>query len=167
MAVLVGNDQLRRPYLVSRIAGLRLSGDRLRQRARQLGRCLSVARYSSYAALQKQIMRDLSLRSPKARRGKLVAHMSAGLSLASKPQKSVSLITWWDATSLFAQALGLLQEMLIKRNWLFGTTSFHGAAPFRERKAGAQSGVLITDKSQVPGGDGPSWQRPGQCVGQY
>jgi hypothetical protein len=56
----------------------------------------------------------------------------------------------------------LLRQTPIELVRLFEMASFHGAAPFRQRKAGAQLGVLIADNSHGPGGDIQAyigWQR--------
>jgi hypothetical protein len=54
----------------------------------------------------------------------------------------------------FAQTLGLFRKALVEGIDLLETEAFcHGAAPFRWRKAGAATGVLITDRYQEPCSD--------------
>jgi hypothetical protein len=56
-------------------------------------------------------------------------------------------------SGFLAQALRLLGQSHFKILGLLETASLHCVAPFRERKAGAQPGDLITDRGQVPRGD--------------
>ena len=79
--------------------------------------------------------------------------MRGGFRLPGEPDQSITGNTWRGSPRFLSKALRLLRHTLIELGWLFERGSFHSAAPFRQRKAGAQLSVLIADKSHGSGGD--------------
>lgn len=88
-----------------------------------------------------------------AGRGEPFVHARGGFRLPGEPDQSITGNTWRGSSRFLSKALRLLRQTPIELVRLFEMASFHGAAPFRQRKAGAQLGVLIADKSHGPGGD--------------
>jgi hypothetical protein len=69
-------------------------------------------------------------------------------------KKLLALNSWRGALGLFPEALHRFRKALVEGIDLFVRATLHVAAPFRERKAGAQLAFSVTDKSHVPSGDG-------------
>jgi hypothetical protein len=67
--------------------------------------------------------------------------------------KPVALHSRWGASGFFPQTLGFFQKAVVEG---IETLPFqHGVAPpCLLEDGGSATGVLITDKSHVPGGDG-------------
>ncbi len=83
-----------------------------------------------------------------------LADVRADLCLAGSANGTFTLDTRRKQSGFLVEAQCLFCKAFFQGCNLFETAS-HGAAPFR-RKAGAQLGVLITDKSQRPSGDAAS-----------
>jgi hypothetical protein len=81
-----------------------------------------------------------------AGRGKPFLHMRSCLRLPGLASELVAHSPRLCALGLLAQAFCLLRQTLMEWGVLFEPASLHGAAPSLE-EAGAQTGVLITDRS--------------------
>jgi len=86
-------------------------------------------------------------------RGKPFADARSGFSLPGQPDQSIAGKTWWRSARFFPKAFGLVRQTLIEWGGLFEAASFHGASPFRQRKAGAQpafsSPITATDRAAI------------------
>ena len=79
---------------------------------------------------------------PQAGRGEPFVHMRGSFRLPGEPDQSITGNAWRGSPRFLSKALRLLRHTLIELGRLFEMGSFHGAAPFRRRKAGAQLSVL-------------------------
>ena len=88
-------------------------------------------------------------------RSQPLADMRSGLRLPSLPERRVAHRARWKQFGFLAQSFRLFGETVFKGFDLFETASLlvHGAAPLLVL-GGSATGVLITDKSHGPGGDG-------------
>jgi hypothetical protein len=93
------------------------------------------------------------------RRAGPIFHVHRCFSLAQLLQQLVAFRARPHDVGLLTDIFCPFYDAILKGCFLFETPLLENmGAPFRSKKGGSAIGVLITDKSHVPGGDG------GECV---